>query len=344
MRKNKGAIIKMSVNSNPTISDRFGRQFSYLRLSITDACNFRCGYCLPEGYQKSFGTPEPLTVPEILRLVRAFVEMGTQKVRLTGGEPTLRRDLLEIAREISKLDGINQLALSTNGYRLRELARPLLEAGVQYLNVSVDTLNVQKFQETTGKNILPSILSGIDHSLQLSFKKIKINAVLLAGTNDSDESLEEFQQWIQTRPVAVRFIELMPNSSIPSFFSKHHTQSQTLRNKLLKQGWVVRAREFNDGPAEEYSHPNYLGKMGIIAPYREHFCSTCNRLRVTSYGQLRLCLFAEGEQSLRPWLQHEDQKEELKARLIELVGKKEISHYLPEGKYGNNKTFSAIGG
>jgi cyclic pyranopterin phosphate synthase len=326
------------------ISDRFGRQFSYLRLSITDACNFRCGYCLPNGYEKKANAPEPLTLAEITRLVRAFTELGTKKIRLTGGEPTLRRDLVEIAHEISKMKGVEKLALSTNGYRLREMAKSLKAAGVQALNVSVDTLNRAKFYEITGKDFLPEILAGLEHALDLGFKSIKLNAVLLAAQNDSDETLGEFLDWIRARPVTVRFIELMPNDSIPQFFSKFHIQSDLLRQKLISQGWSVRLRQETDGPAEEFSHPAYLGKMGLIAPYKQDFCGTCNRLRVTSYGQLRLCLFAEGEQPLRPWLQQDNQKEELKARLIELVGRKEISHYLPEGKYGDNRTFSAIGG
>lgn len=326
------------------IEDRFGRQFSYLRLSISDACNFSCGYCLPNGYQRAANSPEPLTLPEIMRLVRAFAELGTRKIRLTGGEPTLRRDLLDIVHKISLIEGVEKVALSTNGYRLRELAGPLRLAGVQALNVSVDSMNPQRFFEITKKHFLPEILEGIDHALTLGFESIKLNAVLLAGKNDDPESLEEFRTWIKSRPVTVRFIELMPNDSIQTYFTEHHARSQSLRDGLLEQGWMQRQRLTTDGPADEFTHPDFTGSLGLIAPYKKDFCRTCNRLRVTSFGQLRLCLFADGEQPLRPWLQSDDQKEELKARLKELVGRKEVSHYLPEGIYGNNRTFSAMGG
>jgi cyclic pyranopterin phosphate synthase len=326
------------------IADKFGRQFSYLRLSITDACNFSCGYCLPNGYHRAPNSPEPLALPEITRLVRAFAELGTKKVRLTGGEPTLRRDLLEIAEAVSKIDGIEKVALSTNGYRLRELAGPLRMSGVTALNISVDSLDPVHFHEITKKDFLPQILDGIDHALTLGFESIKLNAVLLAKKNDDSKTLQEFEAWIKTRPITVRFIELMPNESIPSYFAEHHIRSQSLRDGLMERGWSVRQRGTTDGPADEFNHPDSVGSLGLIAPYKKDFCGTCNRLRVTSFGQLRLCLFAEGEQPLRPWLQSDSQKEDLKARLIELVGRKEISHYLPEGNYGDNKTFSAIGG
>jgi cyclic pyranopterin phosphate synthase len=332
------------MNPKSIIADRFGRQFSYLRLSITDACNFRCGYCLPNGYKKPEDSVEPLTLPEITRLVTVFAELGTTKIRLTGGEPTLRRDLLEIVKAIKKINGIQKIALSTNGFRLKEMALTLKEVGVQALNISVDTLNPEKFEEITGKNYLPQILEGIEKALDLGFEKIKLNAVLLGGKNDSDETLTEFKNWIKTRPVAIRFIELMPNATIPKYFSEHHKLSAPLREKFLNQGWSLQSRGATDGPAEEFAHPEYRGRLGLIAPYRKDFCATCNRLRVTSQGKLRLCLFAEGEQSLRQWLQHDNQREELKMHLLEMIGRKEISHYLPDGNYGDNRTFSAIGG
>ncbi|MBI3555568.1 MAG: GTP 3',8-cyclase MoaA [Deltaproteobacteria bacterium] len=323
------------------LEDSFGRRFSYLRLSITDACNFSCQYCLPNGYCRT-GAPAPLTPNETSNLVAAFAELGTWKVRLTGGEPTLRRDLLEIVDRVVTTPGVRRVALSTNGYRLRELARPLFDAGVRGLNTSVDSLDRAKFFEITGVDKLPDVLEGIDAAFDVGFEHVKVNAVLLAGLNDTE--LDRFSDWVRTRPITVRFIELMPTASNQDLFKRRHARADAIRARLLTQGWAPRMRSEGDGPAEEFTHPEYVGRIGIIAPYSKEFCKTCNRLRVTSQGALRLCLFAKGEVTLRDLLREPLQREELKARLIELLATKEVSHYLPEGKYGNTGTFSAIGG
>lgn len=324
------------------LKDRFGRRFSYLRLSITDVCNFRCSYCLPHGYQKSEVSTDFLTLFEIENLITAMSEMGTWKVRLTGGEPSLRRDLVEIAQAISKIPGIKRIALSTNGYRLKQMARSFLSAGITAINVSVDSLDPRKFQKITGYDRLHEILEGIEEAIQLGFHKIKMNAVLLQGWNSDD--LKSFIDWIRFRPVSVRFIELMPTGQTRAFFQERHFSSQQMQDSLLQLGWLPVPRNEADGPALEYEHLKYQGKIGIIAPYSKDFCSSCNRLRVTSKGELRLCLFGEGNHSLRHLLQSSLQKEELKELICSFLQKKEISHYLPEGRYGNNQTFSAMGG
>ena len=325
------------------LRDSFGRRFSYLRLSLTDACNFKCTYCLPHGYRKPEGVPENyLSLNEIHHLVTAFAELGTVKVRLTGGEPTLRSDLFEIADRIYKIPGIQTLALSTNGFRLKQFARRLLEVGVTRLNVSIDSLNSEKFREITGQDRLGEILNGIDFALKAGFQSVKVNAVLLKDWNEDE--FELFQEWIRRKPITVRWIELMPTGQNTSFFKERHVQADQLRKKLVENGWSVRARGEADGPAVEFTHPDYMGRMGLIAPYSKDFCSTCNRLRVSSYGGLRLCLFGEGNHSVRHLLQRESQKEELKAHIVSLLQRKEVSHYLPEGKVGNNRTFSAMGG
>ncbi|MEO5970612.1 MAG: GTP 3',8-cyclase MoaA [Bdellovibrionia bacterium] len=325
-----------------SLEDGFGRRFSYLRLSITDACNLRCTYCLPNGYKRSKDFESYLSLSEIRNLANAFAELGMWKIRLTGGEPTLRRDLTDIARMLSGIPGIRKIALSTNGYQLKQTAKALLSSGISALNISVDSLIPEKFAAITGRDILKDVLAGIDAALMEGFLNIKINAVLLGGWNEEDFSL--FQEWIRDRPLTVRFIELMPTGQTAHFFKKHHVSGETIRDNLLQNGWTPRAREEGDGPAIEFKHPNYRGSMGLIAPYSKHFCSTCNRLRVTSQGGLRLCLFGEGNHSLRHLLQNEAQKEELKNLLCSILQKKEVSHYLPEGRYGINQTFSSIGG
>ena len=333
-----------TVEAMTALQDRFGRRFSYLRLSITDACNFRCQYCLPNGYQKTDADSEFLTLNEISNLVSTFAALGTWKVRLTGGEPTLRRDLLEIAETVKSTPGIRWLALSTNGYRLKKLARPLAAAGVDAVNISIDSLNPKRFAEITGthEKQLGEILEGIEAALAAGIKRVKLNAVLLAGWN-ADEILT-FTEWVRDRPVSVRFIELMPTGQTAEFFSTRHVRADTIQRELLAAGWVRQARLEGDGPAVEYAHPDHRGTMGIIAPYSKDFCSTCNRLRVTSRGGVRLCLFGEGDHSVRHLLASPSQHPELADTLGAILQKKDISHYLPEGIYGNNRTFSAMGG
>ncbi len=324
------------------LRDSYGRRFSYLRLSIIDACNFSCTYCLPNSYKKIPGESPYLDTNEIHNLISCFAEMGTSKVRITGGEPTLRIDLLKIIESIRCIPGIRQIALSTNAFKLKELAPQLYISGVSSLNVSIDSLDPKIFYRITKSHQLQDILDGVELALQSGFKEVKINAVLMKDLNEN--SYYSFMDWAKTKPIVIRFIELMPTLENRDLFSKHHLKSNFLRSDLLSRGWQVKPRGEADGPAEEFIHPDFIGRMGFIAPYAKDFCGNCNRLRVTSRGDLKLCLFGEGNHSLRSLLQSSDQKEELQFRLISLLQKKEISHYLPEGKYGNNFSFSSMGG
>ncbi len=283
-----------------------------------------------------------MSLSEIQNLVQCFAEMGTVKVRITGGEPTLRKDLFEIIRVVQSTPGIQRVALSTNGFNLNEIAPKLKASGLDALNISIDSLDPHTFQKITGSSGLQDILDGIDLALQSGFKEIKINAVLMKDLND--RTYVSFLEWAKTQPIVVRFIELMPTQENKTLFKEHHTSSQFLRTDLIKRGWILKSRGDSDGPAEEFEHPEYRGRMGFIAPYAKDFCGNCNRLRVTSRGDLRLCLFGEANHSLRELLQSPDQKEELQLKLVSLLQKKEISHYLPEGKYGNNFSFSSMGG
>lgn len=323
-----------------TLVDGFGRSFQYLRLSVEDACNFRCLYCLPNGHHKT-EAEAPLSVAEIARLVRAFAGLGFWKVRLTGGEPTVRQDIVEIARTAAGTPGIRRVALSTNGYRLAALAPELKAAGVGAVNVSVDSLDAARFAELTGKDSLAEVLRGVDASLALGLET-KINAVLMKGFNDGE--FGKFVEQTRERPLSVRFIELMPVADNMGFFTERHLKAETLVAWLGENGWAERARREGDGPAREFHKDGYLGSVGVIAPYAKDFCGTCNRLRVTSRGRLRLCLFSEADHSLRPLLQDDSQRGELKERVKTLLGLKEVSHYLPDGKIGNTKHFAMMGG
>ena len=322
--------------------DNYQRQFVYLRLSVTDRCNFRCVYCLPNGYQGPLSQEAELSVNEIRRLVQGFARLGVQKVRLTGGEPTVRRDLVEIASAISSIPEIKKVGVTTNGNRLRELALPLKKAGVTSINVSLDSLDPGRFHRITGMDRFSEVTGGIEHALMLGFENIKINAVLLKESN-SDE-LSRFMEWVKDRPISVRFIELMRTGKNQALFEEKHLSGGVIQFELLRAGWKPVSRKVDDGPAVIYEHPSYLGTIGIIAPYSKDFCKTCNRLRVSSRGALRLCLFGDGDASLRQFLNSDDSQEELTHEIQRLVLGKPVSHFLHEGIYGNTWNLAAIGG
>lgn len=321
--------------------DRFGRVFPYLRLSVTDVCNFRCSYCLPDGHEKSYGAPF-LRVDEIRRLVEAFADMGMWKVRLTGGEPTVRKDFSEIARAVSGVLGIRRVALTTNGYRLPEKAKEFFDTGLRSINVSIDSLDPRRFHEITGHDRLFEVVEGVEAALSVGFDAVKVNAVLLKGLNDDE--LEAFLDFIRRRPISLRFIELMQTRDNLVYFRRHHVPATVVRTKLEAAGWRLLPREEGAGPAVEYAHPDYQGRIGIIAPYAKDFCTSCNRLRVSARGDLHLCLFGTGGHSIRPLLQEDRQREELQETVMGLLKMKSATHFLHQGDAGARKHLASIGG
>lgn len=323
--------------------DSHGRKFEYLRLSVSDRCNFRCTYCLPDGYIAPTGvTQAELSVSEIRRLVAAFAELGVWKVRLTGGEPTVRRDIVEIAHAVTSVPRIRRVAITTNGNRLSELAAPLRLAGVSAVNVSVDSLDGETFKSITGTDRFEQVLAGVHEAVRVGFETVKVNAVLLRDTNRGE--LGRFMEWVRTHPLSVRFIELMRTGKNGEYFSRQHVSGGSVQLELHCAGWRQVPRSAGDGPAVVYRHPEYAGSIGIIAPYSSEFCQTCNRLRVSSRGALRLCLFGERDESLREYLQNDNSRDALADRIRELVLGKPLSHQLHEGKYGNTWNLAGIGG
>lgn len=324
-----------------TLNDPHGRSFSYLRLSITDVCNYRCKYCLPNGYQKS-GDGQFLNPNEIENLVSALAGLGLWKVRLTGGEPTVRRDFAEIAARVSSIPGIQRVATTTNGYRLKNNARLWREAGISAINVSVDSLDRRSFAEITGHDHLSKVLDGIKAAQDAGFDKIKVNTVLLKGINDHE--LPAFIDWVQSENLSVRFIELMETGSNKEFFFRHHVSGDTIKSKLHALGWGEIPREEGAGPAIEFERSGQLGRVGIIAPYSKDFCSTCNRLRVTATGSLRLCLFGNGGHTLREFLQSRDQRSLLQETISGLLVQKAPTHLLHFHQTGATPHLASLGG
>ena len=321
--------------------DNYDRAFPYLRLSITDICNFRCEYCLPDGYSCS-SKPKFLTLDEIRRLVTAFAELGVWKIRLTGGEPSVRKDFSEIIDMVSHTAGIATMAFTTNGYRLKDNAQKWFDTGMRKLNVSVDSLNPETFHKITGHDKLPSVLAGIEESLAVGYDSVKVNVVLLKGINET--SLPDYLEYVKERHVTVRFIELMQTGDNLDYFKKRHLSAEVVRNQLLERGWVENIRVNGAGPAVNFTHPDYLGAIGLIAPYSKDFCLGCNRLRITATGDLRLCLFGDVGIPLRDLLQSDDQKQELQMRVMKQLNYKKSSHFLAQGETGLIPNLSSTGG
>ena len=327
---------------NERLVDAFQRHYYYLRLSITDQCNFRCNYCLPNGYQPEANKPSFLTLSEITRVARAFAAMGTEKIRLTGGEPTLRKDFLTIAESVANVEGIRHVALTTNGYRMAKDVADWKRAGVTSVNVSVDSLDPRMFHQITGINKFDEVMRGIDRAFDVGYHKVKVNSVLMKNLNDHE--FNQFLAWVKNRPIQMRFIELMQTGEMDSFFERHHLSGEILAQKLLSQGWQLQRRAATDGPAKVFSHPDYQGEIGLIMPYEKNFCASCNRLRVSAKGKLHLCLFGEEGIELRDLLQSEEQQGVLQSRIFSALQGKREHHYLHQGDSGIRNHLASIGG
>ena len=327
---------------NVGLVDAFQRAYYYLRLSITDQCNFRCNYCLPNGYQPEANKPSFLTLSEIVRVAEAFAAMGTEKIRLTGGEPTLRKDFITIAENVANVSGIRQLALTTNGYRMAKDVDAWQRAGITSINVSVDSLDPKMFHQITGINKFDEVMRGIERAFEIGYKKVKVNSVLMKNLNDHE--FNQFLAWVKNRPIQMRFIELMQTGEMDTFFHHHHLSGEILVKKLLERGWQLQQKAITDGPAKVFKHPDYMGEIGLIMPYEKNFCASCNRLRVSAKGKLHLCLFGEEGIELRDLLRSDDQQSILQARIFSALQGKREHHYLHQGDTGIRQHLASIGG
>lgn len=330
----------MALDAVP-MTDGFGRRFHYLRLSVTEVCNFRCTYCLPDGWKKT-GPLSFLTVDEIRRLVSGFSDLGLSKVRLTGGEPTVRKDFTDIINAVSTSPGVNKVAVTTNGWNLERHVAEWRAAGLSHVNISIDSIDPAVFHQITGHDKLTQVLNGLDMALAAGFSSVKVNAVLLRQT--AEAGFDGWARFVRDRPVTVRFIELMKTADNDDYFTNHHVKAQGLRDWLDRNGWTPTKRMLDAGPALEYRHPDHAGGIGLIAPYAPGFCDSCNRLRVTARGKLRLCLFGEGGVDLRDLLQHDADQETLTRRVISSLSGKSAGHGLAMGRSGDLRNLAQLGG
>jgi cyclic pyranopterin phosphate synthase len=308
--------------------DQFGRRVEYLRISVTDKCNLRCVYCMPLEGLPWMKREELLTYEEIASIVRSMAGMGLKRVRITGGEPLIRRDLPELVRMISAVPEIEDLSLSTNAVLLAEHADALREAGLQRLNVSLDSLRPDRVDAISRRpGSFPKIMQGLDAAERAGFEPIKINVVLIGGQNDDE--IEDFAQITRERPWHVRFIELMPTGANLDLSAGNFVScAEALRRVAAIEELEPVAGPFGNGPARYHRFPGAPGTVGVITPMSHNYCDRCNRMRLTADGHLRPCLFGEIQTNLRDPLRA---GEDIRPHVEHTLQIKPERHYLIQG-------------
>ncbi len=323
--------------------DRFGRNIHYLRISLTDHCNLRCVYCMPE--QMTFRpTAEMMQDDEILLLTRLFADLGFDKIRLTGGEPTVRANIVEIVHGIAHAPGIRTVSMTTNGVLLSKLAVPLAEAGLRRVNVSLDTLDPLKFKQMTRRGDVQMVLEGIQAAEAAGLAPVKLNAVVVRGYNERD--VVDLARLTLGHPWQVRFIEMMPFAGVGDFQTEEMvTTSETQACIEQALGELVHVNEGEpEGAARLFHVPGAQGKIGFISSVTAPFCGSCTRARLTSDGVLRTCLLCEHDTDLLKPLRAGASPEELRGIIAEAIWNKPWGHDLAVGAIHLNRVMSEIGG
>ncbi|MDB4971475.1 MAG: molybdenum cofactor biosynthesis protein [Myxococcales bacterium] len=333
----------------PVLTDAFARTVSYLRVSLTDRCNYRCLYCMPEEGVDLVPKSDVLTFEEVERIVRVMTGFGVRRVRLTGGEPTVRKDVVELVARLGRL-GLEDLAMTTNGERLVELAAPLKRAGLTRLNVSIDTLDAEKFRAITRRGNLDKVLAGIDSARAAGFRNTKINAVVMGSVNDSD--VPALCAWAWAREITPRFIESMPMSDGALFVPGSFVSAAQIRARVEAAFGALENDDASGlagvGPARYQrvvAGAHAGARVGVISAVTEPFCATCNRVRLTATGQLHTCLALDDDTDLRVPLRAGASDEELARKVLNAVtAKKEGHSFTACGTGGPRKHMVAIGG
>lgn len=322
--------------------DLFGRSINYLRLSITDRCNLRCVYCMPAGGVHAIRHSDLLSFEELLKVARAAVAVGVEKIRITGGEPLVRKGVIPFLAELATTPGLKRLVLTTNGIMLPEMASELRCAGVESLNISLDSLQADTFDSITRGGDILKVFEGIKAAEEAGFQRIKINVVVIRGVNDHE--VADFAALTLKKPYHVRFIEYMPTLRDDSWQSRTISGSEILGNLALRYSLQPTRKGAMDGPASYYRIAGAVGKIGVITPVSCHFCNECNRIRVTSTGIAKSCLFATETHDLKPYIHAGDDKA-LRNALLFVVKDKPEHHAISE-RARNNITLpmSQVGG
>jgi len=331
-------------NSKKYLIDQHDRRLNYLRISITDRCNLRCLYCIPREDIAKLRHDDILTYEEIFRLTRIAVSLGVNKIRLTGGEPLLRKGIYEFLPRLTALSGLKDVSLTTNGLFLKDNLEKIRSSGIKRINVSLDTLNRQKYEKITGYDGFQDVWNAIELARELNFQPIKINVVLIKGLND-DEILD-FAKLSKHYPYHIRFIEYMPLGIINPDAPLQFVSNYLLKEQFKRLGHLepVRRAEY-DGPVERFKFEGASGEIGFISPLTHHFCSSCNRLRLTASGNIRPCLLSDQEVDLKGPMRSGASDDDLAQVFLMAANNKPYAHHLTsEDPIPFSGQMSSIGG
>ena len=323
--------------------DRFGRIINYLRISLTDRCNLRCVYCMPE--DMTFQPKDELLQDGELRtLVRVFAELGFKKFRLTGGEPTVRKNIVDICEFIAHTPGVQSLSMTTNGILLKDLAQPLADAGLQRVNVSIDTLDPERFKRITRWGTLDQVWDGIEAAERAGLTPVKLNAVVVRGFNDQD--VTDLAKLSLDHNWQVRFIEMMPFGDVATFAQEQIVTDEQIRNRIAEEYMPLELADGGklDGEARIYQFPGAKGSVGFISTVSAPFCASCNRARLTADGVLRLCLLRDKEVNLLQPLRDGASADDIKQIILDGIWWKPWGHGLAEDEIPVTRVMSQIGG
>jgi cyclic pyranopterin phosphate synthase len=324
--------------------DPYNREITYLRVSVTDRCNLRCIYCTPVKVLKLFTHADILSYEEILNVIRVGTDIGIKKVRLTGGEPLIRRNFVHFVESLCRIPRIEDISITTNGVLLKKMARPLFEAGVRRINVSLDTLNPLKYTKITRRECFDAVWKGLQIAEAVGFSPIKVNVVVIRGLNDNE--LLRFADLSVRKPYQVRFIEYMPIGRDGDWTPEKYVSSDEMKSKLKTFGplWKI-PRSTHGGPAERYRFESAKGEIGFISALSHHFCPSCNRLRLTADGKLRPCLFADDEVDIKIPLRNGCSQENLRRLFQQAIARKPRRHHAEILEKGESlRLMSTIGG
>jgi cyclic pyranopterin phosphate synthase len=326
--------------TSAVLTDQFNRRIDYVRLSVTDRCDLRCSYCMPEGF-KGFEEPEHwLTFDEIERLIGAFGRLGVSRIRMTGGEPLLRRDIAGLARRITALPGIDDLSMSTNATQLDKHAQALKDAGVSRLNVSLDSLQQARVEKINGRDVLARVMHGLTVAQEVGFAPIKLNMVALRGSNDDE--IDEMVAFCMERGFVLRLIESMPMGSTGR--NAEYMDLQPVKERLRSQFDLIETTLPGAGPARYLGSKDGRFNVGFITPISQHFCETCNRVRIAVDGTAYMCLGQDEKFEFRPMLRGGCSDADLEAAIIQAINLKPERHEFNEAPHKILRFMSMTGG
>lgn len=325
--------------------DSYERKIDYIRISITDRCNLRCVYCMPPEGIELAESSEILRYEELLRVARIAVTHGVTKIRVTGGEPLVRKGIVEFLASLSSLKGLKDLSLTTNGVLLKEFALKLREAGLKRVNVSLDSLKKDRFLKITRGDNLEQVMAGLEEAQKVGLTPVKINMVVIKGFNDDE--IIDFAMMSKTKPYHVRFIEYMPFNTTEGWQKDKCISARELKDMIERVEPLDPVTETSGGagPARRFKFRGAPGEVGFISPVSEHFCGSCNRLRLTSDGKIRMCLFSDDEVDIRMALRDGSPDEVIEDLLFKAVMSKPMKHHINENVFKKcSRTMSLIGG